>query len=180
MVRSGAYAWDAVNGRVIASTGVTVLEEAARITGDEALGAEAEQLRAAIQQFRSGYLRGLSALDVLGAHPADPAVLEWLGDESLPPALRRGLLFSLLFGFCYNPREILFGIDRQRHDALDRAREALDDLPRSDELVALYRRGLVSLGQGLPGREPRGAGIIVMRALGLSGLFKRVTGCASS
>jgi hypothetical protein len=93
-------------------------------------------------------------LDSLAEH-SHPDVRQWIAQEQadanstvavqvssnkeLMPALRIEAMYPIVMGGCRNIREVVFGFSNARRNALNRAALAVEDIPRSGELAAMYQ-----------------------------------------
>lgn len=173
---------DLAIGVTIVSSAAHLLAEIARVSGDHNLADETAQLRDVLRRVRSEAYLGWSGVLPLTADPASPIGLRFLGDRSLLIAQRADMSIALVTGYCLNAREILFGLDPRRRQALDSAATLMSDLPRADELLRLNRRWLdrlisdpaAALSADAPG------GLRFLGWMGLGGLRARLAFCGQT
>lgn len=132
-------------GVVVVATGSRALEEIGRITADTVLMEEANRLDEALERLRQELRRSMALSTIpqlLMADPANPVGLRYVADSTLAPFVRWRLISAITLGFCSNGREVLFGPDPRRREALATASVKAADIPRTDEWVELNRREL--------------------------------------
>jgi protein kinase-like protein len=99
--------------------------------------------------------------EALMADPRAPVGRRFLADRHQAPAVRRSLALAALSGFCYNGREMLFGLSDGRRALVAEARTAV---PRTLGVNEELDRGLSELGGGAARR-------------GVIGFFQRLAWC---
>jgi hypothetical protein len=127
-------------GLLIVEDGREALAQIGRVTSDPGLIQEAGRLRAGLRTAREQERRIRDLLPVLMADPVAPVGLRVVSDTTLSPYLRWRLIEAIVWGHCLNTREVLFGIDQSRRDALVQAASLAKDIPRTNEWVALNQR----------------------------------------
>jgi serine/threonine-protein kinase len=134
-------------GRWLSDQGGRLLIEIGRVTADPVVGAEGERLRSLVDRSLGpqAVWSWQSASRALAADPSGRGLAPYLGDTAMAPYRRILGATALAYGYCYNVREVLFGVDPRRRGALAQADSALRDLPRADELVRLMRNDLDEL-----------------------------------
>ena len=100
--------------------------------------------------------------EALMADPRAPVGEPFLADPHQAPAVRRSLALAALSGFCYNGREMLFGLSEGRRALVAKAKAAL---PRMADVSEALNRGLRELDGERGGRR------------GLFGFFQRLAWC---
>jgi hypothetical protein len=116
-----------------------------RRTRDAAVIVQAQRLTEAVTQLAQEMTDSWRRHRLLMADPVSPIGLRFVGDTTLPPAVRWQLIAGIVGGACNSVREESFGVDPRRGDVLTRAGELAADIPRTDEWVALNRRTLERL-----------------------------------
>ncbi|MGH7753654.1 MAG: hypothetical protein ACREN5_12630, partial [Gemmatimonadales bacterium] len=101
--------------------------------------------------------------EALMADPRAPVGERFLSDRHQAPSVRRSLALAALSGFCYNGREMLFGLSDHRRALVAEARTAL---PRAAGVSEALDGGLRELG-GAAARR------------GVVGFFQRLAWCRS-
>ncbi|MFI5399274.1 MAG: protein kinase [Candidatus Binatia bacterium] len=178
--------WDDAVGRAIVD-----LAAIGRVTGDQAVTTEAASLQATYDGARLSRVRPwFSAL--LFADPSSTQVhrdaIQLFDDTTLAPRVRFYLATRVLWGFCANAREILFGVDPARRDLLAQAGRGLADIARSADWIDVNKRELDRwIAEPAAAFEAQqfalhqnGAGLGVGEALswiGLRGVEARLKGC---
>lgn len=161
---------DALVGRVMLVDGAKLLARIALQADDIALHTAAERL---LQQSRAvaPVPRGaLAPLARTAADPTSPDLLAIAADTAQLRSRRALTLERLTAGVCFNTREMLFGASRARYVTLDRALDAMHDIPRLREFRPALHRELDAFSSGPlhpPGRTsaPTDMGIAAETAL---------------
>ncbi|MFN2399473.1 MAG: serine/threonine-protein kinase [Gemmatimonadaceae bacterium] len=136
---------DLATAVTIANRNAQLIAQIGRVTGDAALIEEGDRLRETLRRFRGETYLSFSAFLALMADPEKPVGLRYVSDTTLAVAVRLGMVNAILTGYCMNVREVLFGIDERRGDAIARANTLVADIPRGKDLIELNRRWLDKL-----------------------------------
>ena len=118
-----------------------------RLSGDSSFSRDADVV-AELRHLVNTSLRGTQTVaEMVMANPIEPVGLVVVADTTVPPFQRWGLVRGIAnrYGFCFNAREIVFGISQERQDLLARATQLTADIKRSDELGALLAAELLGL-----------------------------------
>lgn len=131
--------YDAVIGRHFLHRAAELLALSADAAGDSAVNRQARRLDVAAARFDNSLTRWLQQEE---ANPRTSSAVDIAANRNLPPSIRIEAVAPIVTGGCRNTREVVFGFSESRADAVQRAGRALADIPRSGELIALYRRQL--------------------------------------
>lgn len=187
-----AVGWQLAHAALVGQSlsGVTIITSAARAMGavgrktrDASLIVEAQDIGEAAAVLSREMTRSWRRDLLLMADPASLVGLRFIGDATLSPAARWQLIAAIVGGACVDLRELFFGVDRRRGDALATARQLAADIPGTDQWVDLNRRSLQRLVV-----DPRAAAVEVGGAhflrpwrpyalLGLGGAYARGAYC---
>lgn len=117
--------------------------EIGQVTHDPALAAEGYRLQARIDGATAGRSHMLQSGQVLMADPSGAGLLPLLRDTTLAPFIRMELVFGIFRGFCFNTREVLFGVDPRRAVVLAEVRSTLPNHPRLVRMMDFYRDAIL-------------------------------------
>lgn len=147
--------FDAQIGHHRLRRGVMLLALAAQRSGDSATIHLAARLDSAVKPFDI-FPRFL--VDEL-EDPNSRTANEVIANKTLHPALRISAMSSIVLGGCRNTPEVVLGFSATRHEALNRAVEAVSDIPRGRELAQLHARRLEHMMSKVDavGDPPRGS-----------------------
>lgn len=119
-----------------------------RLSGDSSFSRDADVVAELRHLVNTSY-RSMwgTVAEMVMANPIEPVGLVVVADTTVPPFQRWGLVRGIAnrYGFCFNAREIVFGISQERQDLLARATQLTADIKRSDELGALLAAELLGL-----------------------------------
>lgn len=119
-----------------------------RLSGDSSFSRDADVV-AELRHLVNTSLRSMwgAVAETVMANPIEPVGLVVVADTTVPPFQRWGLVRGIAnrYGFCFNAREIVFGISQERQDLLARAIQFAADIRRSDELGKLVAADLLRL-----------------------------------
>jgi hypothetical protein len=115
----------------ILMTNLGLLTRYAGAIGDTLSVRRATEVRARLQayQLHNRFFLTLGLDVALMADPTTPVGLAAVGRAAVAPGIRRRLALSAADGYCYNGREILAGIDRDRFALLDSVLVLTRDVP---------------------------------------------------
>jgi tRNA A-37 threonylcarbamoyl transferase component Bud32 len=133
------------SGRVIIDQSARYLVDIGRVSGDPVISAEGERIRATLGRLYEDDWPWAAASRALAADPVGAGILAYLADTTLAPFTRIRAAEATVSGFCFNARELLFGVDARRREALRAAGSALSDLVGAADLVRLMGNDLEAL-----------------------------------
>lgn len=135
--------FDHLRGLNMSGSGTFLIQLTGRVMRDPALVAEAERLRVLRARARADFTPWWTGgAQLLMADPVGPVLLRFLSDTTLLPAARAAAAAGVVSGFCLSAREILFGVDPRRREALDGVGTALQNTPRMGDIILAERREL--------------------------------------
>jgi len=115
-------------------------------TGDPELAAEGVRLRSAMDRARlPRSAHWPAATGALMADATSAALLPFLRDSTLSPLTRAAAAQAIVYGFCLNAREVLFGVDSRRRARLAEAEAALSDVMGAGQFLRDLRGDLDTL-----------------------------------
>lgn len=122
---------DAMLGRIELGVGIRLLSMSARASGDSVTLRRATVLDSAIRK----YYFGPAQLTAEEADPRSKAAEAVIADQSMLPSHRMAAFDAIIRGGCRNTREVVFGFDERRRDAIERALASVSDIHRGPELA---------------------------------------------
>jgi len=131
---------DALVGRVLLQRGARLLVRSAQQGDDPMTAGAARRLDALAAGAFAMERSQMRVYRTLGASPEDGRLLAIAGDTRLHGALRLRAFNGLLQGACAHPREVIFGMSSERRIAFQQVAQAIEDMPRAHDLVALFER----------------------------------------
>jgi hypothetical protein len=151
-VTVGRLAWRSMSaasygdGSRIVREALYGLAAVARLRANLELAQRAREVHDAVDTYRwSNVVIVLGWAPLVMADPRDSSGVAEIRDRGNAPAVRRELLRGAVDGYCYNGRELLFGVSPLRRRLLDNAARGARDLPGIDSVVARERRRLAEL-----------------------------------
>jgi hypothetical protein len=145
-------------GFTFRNAGIDLLEFVSAVHVESGLASEVAELRTALSASMRERGQFYGTVAALGAALPPTALMRLLADSTVPLSVRIGAFRGLRSGFCFSPREVLFGVDSARVDAIREARGVLRDIPSvADEATGL-ERDLRELWEG-PFGVAAGAGL---------------------
>lgn len=163
---------------VLIEEAAEVLEWIGRAKPDPTLVAEATDLRLAMTRTTSVHY----AAPALFADPDYLPVTEIIADTMLAPAVRVRLAEHTAIGFCYNPHEVMFGVDPARLTLVHQARQSLSDLDGASRVLDPWERWLsdaIQTGVARPVVNHIPTGGTLTRAADVATTLFRLTGLRS-
>ena len=123
------------------------LREMTRLSGDSSFAMDADVVAELRHLVNTSVRSTWTVAGKVMANPIEPVGLVVVADTTVPPFQRWGLVRGIAnrYGFCFNAREIVFGISQERQDLLARATQLTADIKRSDELGKLVAADLLRL-----------------------------------
>jgi hypothetical protein len=174
------FAIDVMIGKAQIKESAKLLGRVARQANDPALAGAADRLQVLNESFSPLPPLGPAPLLRAARDPASDSLVRLALDTSMHPARRLQLAEMQVFGACFNPREMLFGVRAERRAGLGRLFVALGDIPRAGELEAAFR-GTFDLADGeSPRARPpryRGLGEQLLEVVLPDGITARMRWC---
>jgi hypothetical protein len=173
---------DPLNGwiaRDVIEVGRRIIGEVGLLTANRNLLMETAGLEDALGPAGTRGWQSVTFSSALMAEPVNPPGLDVIADRDRFAFERWWAIGGIVPGFCGNPREIFFGVDSRRGDALARAADMADDIPRTAEWVAVNERWLRNWIENANdlGNAPLPRYLIPLRWFGLEALAQRIAFC---